>query len=97
MKRTIKHPDGRVEEQEGTAKELAEFDVAKLPVIVPTPAKESPLAPKDAPKQPTGTTGVPHWPDMWRQQFGGQGCLYEGLPPGAYMLSCPCPRHGTYC
>lgn len=24
-------------------------------------------------------------------------CLFDGLPPGTYSLSCPCPRHSVWC
>lgn len=24
-------------------------------------------------------------------------CMFDGLPPGTYMISCPCPRHRVIC
>jgi hypothetical protein len=24
-------------------------------------------------------------------------CMYDGLPPGVYLLACPCPLHTTWC
>lgn len=26
-----------------------------------------------------------------------QPCIFDNLPPGNYMISCPCPRHSAWC
>lgn len=79
MKRTIKHPDGREETQEGTPEEFRRLDeVAYRAAADDWWAKSGLLFPDYS--APVGT---------------GQPCMFEGLPPGAYHLSCPCPRHST--
>lgn len=88
MKRTIKHPDGREETHEGTPDELAAFDRASRPVA---PAPLKPLEPLQQP-YPSPTIG------SWRDRLLHETrCLYAGLPPGVYGLSCPCPAHTTQC
>lgn len=92
MKRTIKHPDGREETLEGTPDELARHELLRDPVVTVAPAPFQDVAPNPYPwPTPPDVKWEPH------MGTGQQRCLYDGLPPGAYMLSCPYPKHSVHC
>ncbi len=50
---------------------------------------------------------VPPWPEVqpWKPfpgtpitwKYKEPPCMFDGLPDGAYGISCPCPRHGVFC
>lgn len=35
--------------------------------------------------------------DIFKQSSNNQKCLFDGLPPGVYGLSCTCPKCRAYC
>lgn len=43
---------------------------------------------------PTSLTPVPNEGITWKIN---EKCLFEGLPPGVYGISCPCPRCSIKC
>jgi hypothetical protein len=90
VKRTIRHPDGCIEEQDGTPAELAEFDRIGHRDVKPPNITITPATP--APRQPLFPDSGASWP----QSTGGP-CLFENLPPGVYGIACPCPLHAVWC
>ncbi len=102
MKRTIRHPDGRVETHEGTAEELATYEHQRHEQGLSSEARRQldEALKSERKKLEQQISPVIDPATRWERYMGtGQPsrCLFDGLPPGTYHLSCPCPRHSTYC
>lgn len=98
MRRTIKHPNGREEVQEGTPEEFAAFDHAAHEQGLSEETRRKLQEGIDATRAGRVSPFNPLFPDwMAPVQLTEQPCMFDGLPDGVYHLACPCPRHGTYC
>jgi len=82
-----------VEEEDGEV----EIIIIKRRKNKPVPVKTSPFEPKPAPMFPSEPWRYDGpMPDVkWGDQR--EPCMFDNLPPGAYLISCPCPRHGVIC
>lgn len=81
---------------EGSPEEILEYDRLK------SEEKRKETERTAEPKPEIAPTLLPRpWipGEIWTNppQWGGGACLFDGLPDGAYLLSCPCPLHSPTC
>lgn len=88
------YPSPEVDDQEGGEVEII---VIKRRRGKKAPVKVVPFEPipkPEYPSEPWRYTGP--MPDVkWGDQR--EPCMFDNLPPGSYLISCPCPRHRIIC
>lgn len=64
------------------------------PFAIPSSGPYGPLAP--APATPWQPATFPLYPGVtWNTSTNGSRCVFDDLPPGAWNITCSCPKHSA--